>query len=129
MIFGIGTDIVRVERMTANLKRFGDRFARRILTDAEQQDFARTASPAHFLAKRFAAKEATAKALGIGISQGLSLRQIGVGHDEHGKPRLEYTGQAADYCRQQGISASYISLADEKDYAIAFVTLVVDKDK
>jgi len=123
-IFGIGTDIVQVERMAANLQRFGERFARRILTDNEQRDFASTNRQAHFLAKRFAAKEAVSKALGIGISQGLSLRQIGVGHDATGRPQLEYSGQAAEYCREQGISASHISLADEREYAIAFVTLV-----
>jgi len=123
MIFGIGTDIVRVERMAANLQRFGERFAHRILTDNEQQDFAKSNRQAHFLAKRFAAKEAAAKALGLGISQGLSFHQIGIGHDERGKPCLEYSGQAASYCREQGISASHISLADEQDYAIAFVTL------
>lgn len=94
MIYGIGTDIVRVERMAANLQRFGDRFAHRILTKAEQADFAHSAKPAHFLARRFAAKEAAAKALGLGISEGLSFRQIGIGHDERGKPRLEYTGRA-----------------------------------
>ena len=122
-IYGIGTDIVRVERIAASLQRFGHRFARRILTDAEQADFARSPKPAHFLARRFAAKEAVAKALGLGISQGLSFRQIGVGHDERGKPRLEYTGRAAAVCEERGISASHISLSDEQDYAIAYVTL------
>jgi holo-[acyl-carrier protein] synthase len=123
-IFGIGTDIVRVQRMAANLQRFGERFARRILTDNELLDFAKSSKPAHFLAKRFAAKEAAAKALGLGISQGLSLRHIGVAHDRHGKPLLEYSGQAAVFCQEQAVSASHISLADEQDYAIAFVTIV-----
>jgi len=123
VIYGVGIDIVRVERMAANLQRFGQRFARRILTENEQQDFAGSPRPAHFLAKRFAAKEAAAKALGLGISQGLSFRQIGVGHDQRGKPRLEYSGRAAAFCREQGIGPSHLSLADEQDYAIAFVTL------
>jgi len=123
-IYGIGTDIVNVGRMADNLQRFGERFARRILTDNEQRDFANTKQKAHFLAKRFAAKEAAAKALGLGVSQGVSLRHIGVGHDQNGKPRLEYSGQAASYCRQQGIHTSHISLADEREYAIAFVTLM-----
>ena len=123
VIFGIGTDIVRVDRMAANLDRFGERFARRILTDNEQQDFVRSGQQAHFLAKRFAAKEAAAKALGLGISEGLSFRQIGVGHDERGKPQLEYSGEAARYCQEQGIGTSHLSLADEQDYAIAFVTI------
>ena len=99
-IYGIGTDIVNVGRMAANLQRFGERFARRILTDNEQRDFAMTKQKAHFLAKRFAAKEAVAKALGLGVSQGLSLRHIGVGHDQYGKPRLEYGGQSICQIRQ-----------------------------
>jgi len=122
-IYGIGTDIVRIERIAASLERFGERFARRILTDAEREGYARSSRPAHFLARRFAAKEAAAKALGLGISQGLSFRQIGVSHDELGKPRLEYSGRAADYCWEQGIGTSHISLSDERDYAIAYVTL------
>lgn len=126
VIFGIGTDIVRVDRIARSLQRFGERFARRILTDKEQKDFAQSKSPAHFLAKRFAAKEAAAKAMGLGISAGLSFRQIGVSHDDRGRPRLEYSGQAARYCREQGISASHISLSDEQEYAIAFVTLETD---
>jgi holo-[acyl-carrier protein] synthase len=122
-IYGIGTDIVRVERIAASLQRFGDRFARRILTDSEQIEFACSPQPANFLARRFAAKEAVAKALGLGISEGLSFRQIGIGHDDRGKPLLEYTGRAATFCEEQGISASHISLSDEQDYAIAYVML------
>lgn len=125
-IFGIGTDIVHVGRMAKTLERFGERFVQRILTDNEMEDYTNTKRPAHFMAKRFAAKEAAAKAMGLGISQGLSFRQIGIVHNMHGKPGLEYTGQAARYCKEQGISTSHISLSDEQDYAIAFVTLVID---
>jgi holo-[acyl-carrier protein] synthase len=123
MIFGIGTDIVRVVRMQRNLDRFGERFARRILTDHELQDYRRVRQQAHFLARRFAAKEATAKAMGIGFSAGLGLRQIGVAHDQRGKPQLEFSGFASEFVRTNGIVASYVSLADEQDHAVAFVTL------
>jgi len=123
IIYGIGTDIVRIDRVAASLQRFGNRFACRILTEAEQADFARSPRPAHFLARRFAAKEAVAKALGLGISQGLSFRQIGIVHDKYGKPLLEYSGRAAEVCRERGVGASHISLSDEQDYAIAYVTL------
>ncbi|KPJ96842.1 MAG: hypothetical protein AMJ55_01560 [Gammaproteobacteria bacterium SG8_15] len=123
MIFGIGTDIVRVARMEKNLKRFGDRFVRRLLTDNELEDFAANGSPAHFLAKRFAAKEAAAKAMGIGFRGGLSLRQIGVGHDARGKPQLEFSGYAAAFISEHGINAVHVSLADEADHAVAFVTM------
>lgn len=126
MIFGIGTDIVRVARLEKSLARFGERFTRRILTDAEYADFRETAHPVHFLAKRFAAKEATAKAMGTGFRNGLSLRHIGVVHDAIGKPQLQFSGVAADFLQHNSINSVHISLADEKDYAIAFVTLSTD---
>lgn len=126
MIYGIGTDIVAVSRMTSNLDQYGDKFARKILTDAEFADFQRAPSQAHFLAKRFAAKEATAKALGTGFSQGLSLKHIGVSHDAHGKPLLEYFERAKELVEELGIEQSYISIADEAEHAVAFVTLSRD---
>lgn len=124
MIFGIGTDIVKVARMQHNLDEHGDRFARRILTDNELADFAASKRPAHFLAKRFAAKEAAAKAMGIGFSRGMSLTHIGVGHDDNGKPVLEFSDRATELCDELGIGEAYISLADEEDNAVAFVTLL-----
>ncbi|MFQ5994171.1 MAG: holo-ACP synthase [Acidiferrobacterales bacterium] len=123
MIFGIGTDIVRVVRMEKNLERFGERFPRRILTPGELQDYAEQKSPAHFLARRFAAKEAAVKAMGTGFSGGLGWRQIGIGHDKRGKPLLEFTGSAAAFIKDKGITASHVSLADEEEYAVAVVTL------
>lgn len=126
MIFGIGTDIVRVERMTRNLERFGDRFAQRILTPNELSDYEACGSRANFLAKRFAAKEAAAKAMGIGFREGLTLRQIGVGHDDKGKPQLEFEGYAESFIKKKGINAAHVSLADEAEHAVAFVTLSID---
>ena len=126
MIYGIGTDIVRVARMQKNIERHGDAFAERILTDAEQKDYATEVRKAHFLAKRFAAKEATAKAMGTGFSDGLSLQHIGVSHDAAGKPQLEFSGCADAFIRAKGITQAHISLADEEDHAVAFVTLSTD---
>jgi len=123
MIYGIGTDIVRVERMRNSLERYGHRFAERILSDGELKDFADVINHAHFLAKRFAAKEAVAKAMGTGFINGLSLREIVVSHDGLGKPVLKFSGKAEEFILQQGIVSSHISLADEVDYAVAFVTL------
>jgi holo-[acyl-carrier protein] synthase len=124
VIFGIGTDIVRVDRMRANLERYGDRFARRILTDDEFREFSATSRPAHFLAKRFAAKEAAAKALGTGFRDGLSLCHIGVAHNGKGRPFLVYSGRAEELVREMGVGEGHLSIADEQDYAIAFVTLL-----
>lgn len=123
MIFGIGTDIVRVGRMRQDLERFGERIAERILTENELTEFRVNARPAHFLARRFAAKEAAAKALGTGFRDGLSLRHIGVTHDSAGKPMLEFTGAALELIRQRGICIAHVSLSDEEDHAVAFVTL------
>ena len=126
MIYGIGTDIVRVARMQQNIDKHGERFAARILTEQELTEYRQSAQPANFLAKRFAAKEATAKAMGTGFRNGLSLRNIEVGHDEHGKPLLILTGEAEALASRHGISESHLSLADENEYAVAFVTLVND---
>ena len=125
MIFGIGTDIVRVSRLKRDLERFGVRFAERILTDDELAEYHQKENKAHFLARRFAAKEAAAKAMGTGFAQGLQLRHIGVGHDALGKPTLIFTARASEFIEERGITTAHISLADEEDHAVAFVTLEV----
>lgn len=125
MIFGIGTDIVHVNRMRESLEKHGDKFARRILTEFEFSEFTGKQDKSAFLAKRFAAKEATAKAMGTGFSQGLSLRHIGVKHDEAGKPLLEFFDIAEQFIQDNNIKQMHLSLADECDYAVAFVTLVL----
>jgi len=123
MIFGIGTDIVRVARMQKNIERYGEKFAERILTHDELEEFRVENRKAHFLAKRFAAKEATSKAMGTGFRDGLMLHHIGVTHDSAGKPQLVFTEDAAEFIRIHGINSFHVSLADEEDHAVAFVTL------
>lgn len=123
MIFGIGTDLVHIPRMEELLMRHGMKFARRILTDSEYAEFQHTHRPAEFIAKRFAAKEAAAKALGTGFRDGLSLKHIGVGHDEQGRPTLGFVGMGAELLERFHINNSHLSLSDERDYALAFVTL------
>lgn len=123
MIFGIGTDIVRVERIQQDLDRYGNRFAERILTANELQEFHRNAAKANFLARRFAAKEAAVKALGTGFSNGVLLHDIEVAHDAQGKPLLQFHGRARELLQEKSIVVAHISLADEQDHAVAFVTL------
>ena len=118
MIFGIGTDIVRVARMQKNIERYGEKFAERILTPAELSEFRKESRQAHFLAKRFAAK-----AMGTGFRDGLMLHHIGVTHDAAGKPQLAFTDQAAEFVQANRITSVHVSLADEEDHAVAFVTL------
>jgi len=124
LIFGVGTDIVAVARMRGIHERHGERIAERILAPGERAAFHQSASPANFLAKRFAAKEAFAKALGTGFTDGLGLTQIAVGHDQRGRPEFRLTGRAAAMLEERGIGQSHLSIADEREYAVAFVTLV-----
>jgi holo-[acyl-carrier protein] synthase len=123
MIFGIGTDIVRVARMREDLERFGERFAERILAAGELKDFHQNVNKANFLARRFAAKEATAKAMGTGFTNRIHLHDIEVTHDDQGKPLLVFHGAAQAFIREKRIRVAHISLADEQDNAVAFVTL------
>ena len=92
LIHGIGTDIVRIARMEDNVDRYGARFARRMLAPEEMKEYELSRQPARFLAKRFAAKEAAAKALGTGFSQGVGLRDIAVAHEAAGRLLLVYSG-------------------------------------
>jgi len=124
MIFGIGTDIVRVSRIQKSLDRYGERFARRILAGQELDDFQRTLHPARFLARRFAAKEALVKAYGTGFTQGMTFQDIAVSHDAAGKPLLLLSGRALELQREMGIGEQFISISDEQEYAVAFVTLL-----
>lgn len=124
MIYGIGTDIVSVVRMERALARHGEPFAERLLGEQELQEFHAAARPARFIAKRFAAKEAAAKAMGTGFRNGLALRHICVVHDELGKPLLEFHGKGLELLNELGIGETFVSVSDEHDVAIAFVTLM-----
>ena len=124
MIFGIGTDLVHIPRMQALLDKHNDKIALRILTDDEFSEFQQASNQAAFLAKRFAAKEATAKALGTGFRNGLSLRHIEVTNNNSGKPELKFYQQGQTLLKDYNIGQSLISLSDEEDYAIAYVILM-----
>lgn len=123
-IYGIGSDIVEIARMRDGLHRFGERFAQRILAEDEFAEFKDNRQSAHFLARRFAAKEALSKALGSGFRDGVSLRTLGIGHDAFGKPLVVYHGPALETINRLGISESLLSISDERDYALAFAILL-----
>ena len=129
MIFGIGTDLVHIPRMQELLDKHDDKIALRILSDTEFSEFQQATNQAAFLAKRFAAKEAAAKALGTGFRDGLSLRHIEVVNNEKGKPELSFYKQGQTLIEQHNISRSLLSLSDEKDYALAFVTLIENLER
>lgn len=123
MIFGIGTDIASMARIGAAVERHGQAFAERILTAPELDEYAQQAHPVRFLAKRFAAKEALAKATGQGLRHPVSLHNITVSHDELGKPVFVF-GQALDaFLRQRGVVRHHLSISDEHEHAVAFVIL------
>ncbi len=95
MILGIGNDIIDIRRIERTLERYGDRFLERVFTELERQKSdGRTARAASY-AKRFAAKEACAKALGTGLRRGVYWRDMGVINMPSGRPTLQLTGGAA----------------------------------
>lgn len=127
MIYGIGTDIVEVERIQSSLDQFGDAFAKRILAESEWPDYQDSQLKARFLAKRFAAKEAFAKAIGTGIRGDVSFHNIAVTHDALGRPLLKLSSALQAFLRQHHIHQSHISISDEKNLALAYVVLETTK--
>ena len=123
MIYGVGTDLVEVARIQDSLDRFGDNFALRVLSEREMQEFQLSNTKARFLAKRFAAKEAFAKALGTGIRKPATFENIGVAHDDLGKPVFDLAAELQGCLDQKGIQFAHLSISDEKAFATAFVVL------
>lgn len=127
MIFGIGTDIVEYGRIAALWARYGERFAKRLLSGRELPELGAHTDPAKLLAKRFAAKEAFAKAVGSGMRHPVSFQRIGVAHDAMGKPVFEFALELAAHLEQLGVTHHHLSISDERDVAVAFVVLEGEK--
>lgn len=123
MIFGIGTDLVHIPRIQEMLDKHGDKIAERILSEQEFAEFKMQLKPTCFLAKRFAAKEAAAKAFGTGFRDGLSLKHIIVTNDKLGKPELHFVEQGLVLIQQNNIGRCLLSLSDDHEYATAYVVL------
>jgi holo-[acyl-carrier protein] synthase len=119
MIYGIGIDIVEVERIAASIKEFGDRFLQRIFTESERAYCQEHHQPAAYFAARFAAKEAIAKALGTGIGKDVSWLDLEIRRAASGEPSVYVSGNAAIFCQKNGISEIKISLTHARDYAAA----------
>ncbi len=120
MIVGIGTDIIAVARIASGIEKYGERFARRILSPDELETFSQHGNQANYLAKRFAAKEAVVKALGCGFRDGISMRQVAVSNDPLGKPQVTLHSKAAERAESMGVTEILLSLSDEREYAIAY---------
>ena len=123
MIVGIGTDIVEIARIRASLAKFGERFAGKILGEAEMTRFNEAGDQGAWLARRFAAKEAAAKALGTGMRAGVHFGQIEIRHHKSGAPALVFSGHARARADALGVVQPHVSISDERDYAVAFVVL------
>ena len=123
MIIGIGVDIAETARFEKLSSKFGARFARRILTEDELAEFNRRRQSSSYLATRFAAKEAAAKALGTGIGEQFGFHSIQIDNNERGKPELRFLDSATDLISRLDIKNAMISLSDEKHYVVAMVVL------
>jgi holo-[acyl-carrier protein] synthase len=127
MIFGVGTDVVEIERIRKALERFGDKFAKRVLCEPELRRFRAHRLPANYLAKRFAAKEAFTKALGTGIRSPANWHGVWVVNLSSGKPVLEFSEPLKKFLKKQGVARAHLSLSDEK--GVAFATVILECEK
>lgn len=123
-IIGIGTDIVAIARIEQMLERHPERFAERILHPTELEYLSTLTSKAAWLAKRFATKEAVAKALGTGIGKETRFQEIETIHDARGKPVVQLHGVTLATATALGVTAAELSVADERSHAVAFVILL-----
>ena len=125
-IYGIGTDIVSIKRIKSSIKK--KQFIRRIYNEQEVLKCKKAVNKNNCYAKRFAAKEAFSKALGTGISEGINFNEITILNNKSGKPYIHLKGNTKKKIKkrfkQKKIKIS-LSLSDEKDYAVAFVTISI----
>ena len=127
MIFGVGTDVVEIQRIEKSLERFGERFAERVLCEPELKRFRAHKQPAAYLAKRFAAKEAFAKAFGTGIKAPANWHGVWVINQPSGKPELQFSEPLLEALSSRGILRAHLSLADERGVAVATVILECER--
>jgi holo-[acyl-carrier protein] synthase len=124
MIFGIGTDILELKRVESVYRRYGDRFARRLLLDEEYDLFEKSKNKTRFLGMRFAAKEAVAKALGTGFSNGIWVRDVGSVPNELGQPQVIYSERGRNVCERLGVGEGFLTLTDEAGLIVAVAVLL-----
>ena len=119
MIYGIGIDVIEVDRIAKSIDEFGERFLQRIFTEDERAYCESHHQPGPYYAARFAAKEAIAKALGTGIGKEVSWLDLEIRRAANGEPSVHLSGNAASFCQQRGIGEIKISLTHARDYAAA----------
>ncbi len=121
MIVGLGTDLIETKRVEESIVRFGDRFLERIFTVGEIAYCQRKKNAAESFAARFAAKEAGAKALGTGISRGVTWKEFEVRREASGRPTLHMSGRAAELAEAIGVKRVQLSLTHSRELALAVV--------
>ena len=128
MIIGIGSDITEIARVRAVYEKYAEKFVRRILSPEERESYRRRAHKVAYLAKRFAVKEATAKALGTGMKKGVTWRQIAAINKPSGAPYLLLRGAALERMKHIGGKRGFVSISDDGAYALAFVVLTDEEE-
>jgi holo-[acyl-carrier protein] synthase len=123
MVMGLGTDLIETRRVQESIDRFGERFLERIFTAGEIAYCARKKNAAESFAARFAAKEAGAKALGTGISRGVSWKEFEVRREASGRPTLHLSGRAAEVAAAMGVRRVLLSLTHSRELAMAMVVV------
>ncbi len=123
MIYGIGVDLVETPRIARLLEQYGERFARRVLTEVEWPGYQRTNKPVLYLANRFAAKEAFSKAMGTGFRYPVTLQNISVVQNKAGKPGYALSAGLSAMMAQKEIAGHHLTISDEKTMACAVAIL------
>jgi holo-[acyl-carrier protein] synthase len=122
MVLGVGTDLIETKRIEESIDRFGERFLERVFTPGEiAYCMRKKKNAAESFAARFAAKEAGAKALGTGISRGITWKELEVRREASGRPTLHLSGRAAELAGGMGVHRIQLSLTHSRELAMAIV--------
>ncbi len=124
MVLGVGTDLMETKRIEVSIDRFGERFLERVFTPGEiAYCMRKKKNAAESFAARFAAKEAGAKALGTGISRGVTWKELEVRREANGRPTLHLSGRAAELAGAMGVRRMQLSLTHSRELAMAVVVV------
>jgi holo-[acyl-carrier protein] synthase len=124
MIYGIGIDVLKTERVQRVFEKYGGRFVNHLLLPEERAQLERTARPGRFLAMHFAAKEAIVKAMGTGFAHGVWIRDVGMVQNAWGRPEVVYSARGAKVRDGLGIGEGHVTLTDEAGLAVAVAVLM-----
>jgi len=122
MIIGIGTDIVKIQRIRDSVAKYGDQFLNRCFTETERARAQTKHDPVHAFARLYAVKEAVLKAMGTGMRDGLSWQDLMVSWDRYGAPQLTLGAGAKAYLPSESVNIR-LSMSDDGEYAVAFAVI------